>query len=422
MAKSKKKEWGGITETHTVLDGKAHVYRVKMSGDVWQFRMYIKQENKHYRKSLQTRDLDSALSKGLNLAAELHAKQNLGQRIFGITLKDAIDQYLEHRQRDVVAGNITQGRWSTIRSHINRLLDLKGKGIRTNELHPNSLFDYLLMRQEKGSVTKVTVRNEQATLNHFAKWAYQNGMLHFQAFEFDTIRISPNEKGVRDTFTIDEYERLFTFMRSYTAKSRVSDSAERIERQIMREYVLISANTLMRVGELRQLRWGDVLRVEKQTKDDTGRPVTPVHIKVRWETSKVREEREIITRGGNYFERLRKHYAKAGVKLEPSDLVFRQVNKNEKFGHRIWAKHWYALMEGAKILDHKERKVTWYSLRHFGISMRVNSGNNILDVAKMAGTSVSHVEKTYLKYDQKRMRKAILKGYVTEDGGFEDLE
>jgi hypothetical protein len=51
--------------------------------------------------------------------------------------------------------------------------------------------------------------------------------------------------------------------------------------------------------------------------------------------------------------------------------------------------------------------------------MRINSGNNILDVSKMAGTSVGHIEKTYLKYDEKRMRRAILKGYVTNDGGFE---
>ena len=52
-------------------------------------------------------------------------------------------------------------------------------------------------------------------------------------------------------------------------------------------------------------------------------------------------------------------------------------------------------------------------------SFALNSGKNILDVSKMAGTSVTHVEKTYRKYDQKRMRKATLtrlfRAYMSAD-------
>ena len=417
--KVSKSRWGGVTDSHDILDGLAKVYRVKMSGEVWQFRMYIRDEKKDYRKSLKTRDLTTALERGRALGSKLLGDVSVGKKVFGLTLSELVDAYCEERERDVRAGNIVAGRLVTIKSQLKHLLEIKGDKLKTSELDRNSIFDWKLLRQEqKDRVSPTTIRNEMATLNHLCSWAYRKGMIEFERFNFETLRIRPDDFSSRDTFTLDEYERLFTFMRSFTAKSRVEDETERRERMIARDYVLISANTLMRVGELRQLTWNDVRRIEEPTKDDTGKSVTPVHILVRGETSKVRKTREIITRGGNYFRRLEETYG--GVKGE--ELVFRYLDRNEKLGHRFWAKYWKLLMNGAKITDYKERKVTWYSLRHFGISMRVNSGNNILDVAKMAGTSVSHVEKTYLKYDQKRMRKAILKGYVTEDGGFEDLE
>ena len=49
-----------ISDQHSILDGEALIYRVPLSGDVYQFRIYLKDEQKHYRKSLRTRDLDSA--------------------------------------------------------------------------------------------------------------------------------------------------------------------------------------------------------------------------------------------------------------------------------------------------------------------------------------------------------------------------
>jgi len=420
-SKGKKSVWGGITEQHSIMDGLAQVRRVKMSGLKWQFWMYVKSEKQAYRKSLRTEDLNLAKKKATELAIDILSKEQAGKKIFGISLGELVEKYIEHRQRDVELGNITKDRLGTIRSQCNHLINLTKKSLKCSELDRDSFFDYFYQRrQQNPTVTKPTIRNEQATLNHMAQWAYRKGFLAFEKFDFDKIRMTPDDFRSRDTFTLDEYERLFTFMRSYVAKSRVDDDLERYERMIMRDYVLISANTLMRVGELRQMRWSDIKRIEEPTKDTAGREVVPVHLQVRGETSKVRTTRDIVTRGGQYFNRLEKTYRDAGVELKPSDLLFRQLNTNEKFGHRIWAKHWYAMMAGAGIDDHVERKVQWYSLRHFGISMRVNSGNNILDVAKMAGTSVSHVEKTYLKYDAKRMRRAILKGYITEDGGFED--
>ena len=58
MRKKRVSKGNNLHSQHDILDGLAQVFRVKQSGDVFQFRMYIKEEQKHYRKSLRTKDLE----------------------------------------------------------------------------------------------------------------------------------------------------------------------------------------------------------------------------------------------------------------------------------------------------------------------------------------------------------------------------
>ena len=49
--------------------------------------------------------------------------------------------------------------------------------------------------------------------------------------------------------------------------------------------------------------------------------------------------------------------------------------------------------------------------------MRVMSNVSILDIAKLAGTSVNHIENTYLKYKEESMRTQAMKSFsITKDG------
>ena len=52
-----------MQETHEILGGKALIFRVKASGDIWQFRMWIAEEKKYLRKTLQTTDTDTAIKR-----------------------------------------------------------------------------------------------------------------------------------------------------------------------------------------------------------------------------------------------------------------------------------------------------------------------------------------------------------------------
>ena len=79
--------------------------------------------------------------------------------------------------------------------------------------------------------------------------------------------------------------------------------------------------------------------------------------------------------------------------------------------------HWANLMNGIGLGDYKVRNITWYSLRHFGITCRITANITPLDVSKQAGTSLSHIENTYLKYSEEMAVTAALKNFsVSADG------
>ena len=412
-----------IMSQHKVLDGLATILRTKASGDVWQLQMYIQEEQRYYRKSLKTRDLDSALEMAREIGAELIGKRRAGIKIFGMSLRQLVDEWVDYKRSEVALGimaGITAERLITIRSQLKHLLEYKGADTKCSELGRDSLFEYRMWRRtQKSNVSDVTIRNEQATINALAKYAYRKGLLHFDRFNFKVLKIKQGMVGKRDTFKWDEYQALYDFMRDWAdAKKGAEGQREQeiAERLLIRDYVLISANSGLRVGELRQLTWGDVTRIEQIKKG--GRTSYLAHLTVRAETSKVRNERKIIVRGGEYFERLKERQTHTGK----NDLVFARIggDGSETLDHRVWKRRWYELMAGIKIEDHIQRKLTWYSLRHWMITQRIAAGVNVVDLAKITGTSISHIEQTYLKYSQEMAREAALKSFrFTEDGGIE---
>lgn len=403
-----------IHSQHSILDGMAQIFKVPLSGDVWQFRMYLKDESKHYRKSLRTKDFESAQSKAKKLALEILGKKESGKKIFGVTLSEMVDEFIAYREREVAGGIITAGRLVTIKSQLNHFLVIKGKETKASELDENALYEYRLMRRERTpDVRDVTIRNETATINALARWAHRKGFLHFEQFHFETLKISKAQVGRRDTFTFEEYDELIRYMRTYVSKKECPDEVERNERLLMRDYILISSNTGMRVGELRQLTWGDLGRIETMY-DEEEQSVNLVEVNIRAETSKVRAPRKIITRGGEYFLRLKKRLGD----IQPEDLVFSGAAKGGGIPPRVWERHWRNLMEAIGLDDYKDRNVTWYSLRHFCITCRVKAGVNIIDIAKQAGTSVGHIESTYLKYSEEMMVNAALKSFKLGNDGY----
>jgi integrase len=334
-----------------------------------------------------------------------------GKKLLGITLGEMVELYLKWRQLDVAGRSITQGRLVTIKSQLVHLVNYKGKNIRLSELGRESLHDYAQWRRTTGvGAADVTIKNEQATLNHLMRYAYRMGYSHFDKFEFAPLRIA--EPGRRDTFSLDEYDSLVRALRRWCSKAEAPDEPIRAERCMVRDCIFVASNTMLRVGELWQLRWGDIEGYETTT-DDLARSRILVTLRVRAEIAKNRKTRLITTRGGQFFKRLKTRSSFT----DPNDYIFCGRSGGERFSKRKFYAAWEVLMDLAKIQDHKKRKVTWYSLRHFGVTCRLRAGASSFDVAKIVGTGTNFIDQHYGHFDQAMSRAVALKNYIiTKDG------
>lgn len=403
-------------DSEWLLGDRGELYRMSRSGAVYQIRIWVSEERKYLRRSLKTTDYETAKQRGEKLILQTLSDIASGRKLFGITLGELTDKYLEWRRADVgLEGGITEGRFKTIESQCRALLRTKHLTTKIAELDENSFFDWGQMRRrDNSSISLVTIRNETATIGQIFDFAYRNGYSHIPKMFFRPTKISRDEIGKRDIFTLDEYEKMVRYLRGYVSTHQCLDEEDRLERQKVRDYIYILSNTLMRTGELRQMTWGDV-KGFKDAVDDTGKQVCLVKLHIRKETSKVRSERTIVVRGGEYFKRLRSYSSFT----DPADLLFTNKTGTHPLGTRELYKHWDSIMKGIGIHEHKHRKLSYYSLRHFGITMRMDAGVPIADVAVIAGTSSSHIENHYRHPDDEMMVRGALRNFAkTEEGGF----
>ena len=401
-----------MQQQHDILGGEARIFRTKASGDVWQFRMWISDEQKYFRKTLKTRDFDTAVERAKKLFLETMSDVKTGRKIFGITLGELVDQYLDWRIEDASIGHITKDRVVTMRSQLKHLLSMKDRSLKVAELDRQSLYDYANLRKTAHPSTRdVTIINEQSTINHMMKFGYRKGLFHIDGFEFRKLKRDNDAVVNRDTFSLDEYDDLIKKMRIYVSKGACPDADERHERLLVRDCILIASNTMLRVGELWQLRWGDIQGFEEVTADD-GSTRSLVTLWVRAEISKTRRSRKVISMGGEYFQRLKARCEQTGK----DDFVFGAISGHNSAANEKRYGHWKTLM-AAMGIDYKARNLTWYSLRHFAITCRIRAGVKLSEIAKLAGTSVTYIEKHYGHIDDQLLKTAALQNFkISKDG------
>lgn len=407
------------TDEFDILNGRAKIFRTLASGDVWQLRMWISSEKKYVRRTLRTRDYETAVRLAEDEVLKVLSDVQSGRKIFSITLGELVEEYKKWRQEDVEVGNITLGRLITISSQLKHLLEYKSTSFKVSELSRDSLHDYANWRKlnAKNGVRDVTIVNEQATINHMQSMAWRKGHANFDKYYFRKINIANREGyGRRGIFTLAEYDALVRYMRTYTSKAECIDEKQRLERLLIKDCVLIASNTMARVGELWQLKWGDVENIEKIT-DDIGKDRFLVTLNIRAETSKVRKDRRIKTRGGEYFRRLKERAAHSSS----DDYVFASIGGKSKISKQKWYLHWENLMRGIG-LDYKSRNITWYSLRHFGITARLRAQVSHTDIAAIAGTGVLNIQNHYGHIDLEMQKRAALKNFKIHKDGISENE
>jgi len=232
-------------------------------------------------------------------------------------------------------------------------------------------------------------------------------------------------KGVtserRDDFTVEEYKKLYQYMRKWVKEAR--EGHERAVRYLLRDYVLILANTGIRAGtEAMNLKWRQITVVKQD-----GQDYLTLHIKGK---AKKMRAIQVPHRVAVYLERIQqrdeelKHMSFYEViNAKVNKHVFRVNGKDmtTNFG-RIFKR----LLEGADLLEDRRsgKDRTLYCLRHYFATLRITIGEiSTAQLAEYMGTSESMIEAHYGHLDLQRiankfvgagtLAKALKKQYAT---------
>jgi len=383
-----------------ILGGKGVIYR---RGEYWQFRMWLTGEEKYARKSLQTTHKDTAILRGDEFCLELLSNLKQGKTYFSITVKEGVDRYLAHRQKDVDSGLVVKGRHTTIAHHLKNFLNFIGRGTKLSSLDNGSCNGYFTHRKAKNhnGVRQSTLLNEASTINSAIRFLYEvEKVSTFTHFIFPKLpKIDKKDDKVRrQTFTAEEYKCLYQTARKYAyGKDEAVDPKMLLERQIVRHWIIIGANAGMRFGEQYQLKWGDVeVWKNDDSKDKTTDLIATIRIKA--ETSKVRTSRTLMCRNGQYFDRLAET-----VKHRDIDGFVFSVDGKTPISRRKFYSHWNEILRMSEIDEQRKPLLVPYSLRHYMITQRFNNGVSLQQLSQMCGTSIQQIESTYYHLDKSAM-------------------
>jgi len=399
-------------------------------GEYWQMRMWLAKEGKYARFSLKTRNKSTAIDKAKLHYHELKAKELAGKTYFSITTKIGVERYLEQRELEVgQAAGIVAGRYRTIKTHLEHWLNYIGRDVKLKELERTDCENYFLERtkgKKKLAVSSTTIANEQATINAMMKWLYKRNETYIDGFDFK--KLPKTDKGEeanrRNTFTDAEVERIVKALDDYIKTAEKDLKGEgNVQKAVGGYYLGVSLISGLRRGEQLQLRWTDI--DNDLGYRDEGRKNELVKIKVRGETSKIRQTRRFIVKDeGKYFEGLMKLQIKLfelgrvaeSKRLATLDdrLVF-STNGETAITARAIGYHFNKIMALAKVSTN-DRDLVPYSFRHYFITKRVNSNLPIASIAEMCGTSITQIEKTYYHTTEDKMVSNALADYEIKDG------
>lgn len=383
---------------------KVTLYQRKDNGSpCWYFKLRIKGERQYYKRSLKTTLYSEAKELAEERVIELLGAIKAGDKIVSPSLHEIFRQYRKHLDDSVRRG---QRRASTIKNMFSRLNSGQrfisavlpgGMNTKVGTLDGMVFDEYLAWREAevhgktKNQATLSMIRDELIVIRSAFKWANTQKLAPAKSIPAWTPFKSPEAR--RKRFTRSDYNRVTGVLTAW-AREATSDEKQGYYTQMVRHGFLVIANTGLRSGELFGLRNSDIeVDLEKNE----------VKVRVRAETTKVKQERRIVlsaidakesgdeSGNVNYLIRwLNEHQRHADKK----HFVFSAFENGSTSG-RLRFYDSYKRHFRPRLKKYGLEQFDLYHCRHMFITFRLEADQNIYKIAKATGTSLNQIEKTY---------------------------
>jgi integrase len=401
-----------MTETHTILGGKVHVYRRPRSSH-WQCSTYLAGKNR--RKSTKEDSLSKAKEIAEDWYLQMRGKLRTGEIKTEKTFAQASEQYL--REYEI----ITQGERNKVyvegqhwRSRVHLLPFFGAMGV--SEITGGTVQEYRIHRLEEATKkrgkppARNTIHQEIVTLRQTLKTAIRHGWLDRLPDLSEPYKASAKISH-RAWFSPEEYRKLYVATRKRAHEPK--NVRFKWECEQLHDYVLFMANTGLRPDEAARLQFRDVTIVKD---DGMEEPILEIEVRGKrgvgycksmpgavrpFERLKVRNVARAAEQARAETAASKTADGDASVKTDPKPTPKKRTDP--KPTDLLFPKTHRELLnaildeEGLKT-DREGRPRTAYSLRHTYICLRLMEGADIYQIAKNCRTSVEMIEKFYAQH------------------------
>ena len=405
----------------------------RTKGGNFYIRIYCRETKKVFSKSLRTSSREEAIVMGRTMYSETYGKLVRGEKTQSLTTDDLITRYLEKEEKRIspipktgltIDSFKTKKQYLSVWSrYINEELNLGGTKIEQIPPDITREFRYWVKQQKKQYY-----KNQSWSADYInsiiseVKRMYKESAVRDKFIsianvpQIDYLKKQPSTQVKRDILTVEEYEKLVTYLR--TNKYLKPEGASRLDRAraaIFREWIGIAYSTGMRPKEQVGLKWSEVSTNIQDSKADQ---MIFRLLKVRSENSKTGKMRTVNAPVARRLERLKKTYLELGMTVEPDDYIFRnptwkRQQGNVPYSTVVFTNRLQQVLIDSGIqeeLDKTGRKITNYSSRHFYTTLRLQNGLNIHLLAKQLGTSTTYIDQTYSHIQVEANTEKITKG------------
>jgi len=414
-----------VVDKVQVLDGYDDCYIYKRPGsNIWQYYLSIPGEGEE-RKSTKVKGNPTDISVGreearkvaLDRKLDVMSRQKQGLKARRVKkLFDFIDEFLEEELKRVrpynQRGFITAGTYRGKKVHLCSLKRFyRDKSIKVEDLDYPKLYEYPTWRLTPEPIWNPSVPKnnhsvctELTTIRAFFGFLHRKGYISnvptFKKVERESLRVNR-----RDYLNPRQYQQTINTVRAWSRRTDVT-SIQSYNRKMLYEAIKIMSNSLLRIGELRKLRWSDLEPATQLSKEDQKN----AHIiRIRKEVTKVGEPRTLISPTVTSFNIIREL---RGIPKQPrspwpcippefrDQLIFTKARDPEQpLGMGTWNRCWQEIKDLCEERYWNNKRISWYSWRHTGISFAVARQVPHLPLAKFAGTGSRYIEDVYYHHE-----------------------
>jgi integrase len=387
-----------VINSQSFHDGKVVLYQLEnRPKQLWLCRIKVPNGSGYLYRGTGTSDLYEARKFADSLLDDLKIKVKMGVAITGKEFKKVFEEFKQgypheaksaNSARDVIA--FLEGYAVPYFSKV-RITDL-------TESEVTRFFDWRRQNGKKRKPSAATITIEMSHFNVFLEWSHKRGFIKDRI----TLQAPSREKNPRTHFNSTDWSKLTRFLREWVKDAKGKTGSTLRDRTMLTNYVLILANTGIRVGEARSLKWSDI---DTFVGEDEKQNIV---LQVKGKTG----AREVVSRTPDvmiYFQRIHelRTQERDGIKPTLTESIF--AHQDGKPIHSF-KKGFNSLIKEAGVeFDGNGQRRVIYSLRHTYATFRLQEGVNHYVLARNMGTSVKMLENFYGHTSNRAMASELTK-------------